>query len=57
MSPLKLLTKVEGRKTIVAEGAQSREFKYTEVFEGLQQGVRVEALFRGLNLPEKAQKM
>jgi hypothetical protein len=47
---------VEERKTIVAEGAQSREFKYAEVFEGLPQGVRAEALFRGLNLPEKAQK-
>ena len=47
---------MEERKTAIAEGAQSREFKYIEVFEGLPQGVQAEALFRGLNLPEKDQK-
>jgi hypothetical protein len=47
---------VEERNIVVTEGAQSREFKYAEAFEGLPQEVRTEALFRGLNLPEKAQK-
>jgi hypothetical protein len=48
---------VEKREeTVVAEGAQSREFKYAEVFEGLPQGVRAEALFRDLNLSEKLRR-
>jgi hypothetical protein len=51
------LTKGEEREreTIVAEGAQSREFKYAEVFESLSQGVRAEALFRDLNYQKSSE--